>query len=235
MKRQYLGDSKDSFKWDYLDFLVRTLGYANLQIAWMMTPDDSSPDGRTAPELFHARPEILKFCNSLRSLRDPDRLSELPTSTGAGYGVTLHGSDKYFDNNHRNSYFSGIDGSTDKVLFLDPDNGFEPERSYSEKHVLYSEVDRLIKTISPHSVITVFQHIDARNSPLTSLAFANACTVDILLPFIGIPLCSSACLDPPPQLKESARSIPSTLNIIRWKPSSKWPRRRALDGACRDA
>ncbi len=165
MKRQYLGDSKDSFKWDYLDFLVRTLGYANLQIAWMMTPDDSSPDGRTAPELFHARPEILKFCNSLRSLRDPDRLSELPTSTGAGYGVTLHGSDKYFDNNHRNSYFSGIDGSTDKVLFLDPDNGFEPERSYSEKHVLYSEVDRLIKTISPHSVITVFQHHRRKKFP----------------------------------------------------------------------
>jgi hypothetical protein len=25
MKRQYLGDSKDSFKWDYLNFLLETL------------------------------------------------------------------------------------------------------------------------------------------------------------------------------------------------------------------
>jgi hypothetical protein len=38
MKRQYLGDSKDSFKWDYLHFFVEKLGYSQLKIAWMMTP-----------------------------------------------------------------------------------------------------------------------------------------------------------------------------------------------------
>ncbi len=165
MKRQYLGDSKDSFKWNYLDFLVRSLGYTNLQIAWMMTPDDSSSDGKSAPESFPARPEIWEFCRSLRSLRDPDRLSELPTSTGADYGVALHGSNKYFDNTRRNSYFLALGGSADKVLFLDPDNGFEPERSYCEKHVLYSELDALIKTISRRSVITVFQHHRRKNFP----------------------------------------------------------------------
>ena len=37
MKRQYLGDSKDSFKWDYHHFLVEALGYTDLKIAWMMT------------------------------------------------------------------------------------------------------------------------------------------------------------------------------------------------------
>jgi len=43
-------------------------------------------------------------------------------------------------------------------LFLDPDNGFEPEHSNSEKHVLYSDIDTILKQISHESVISVFQH-----------------------------------------------------------------------------
>lgn len=55
MKRQYLGDSKDSFKWNYLHALVDALGYDRLRIAWLWTPDDHGPDGRTDPERFPAR------------------------------------------------------------------------------------------------------------------------------------------------------------------------------------
>lgn len=78
MKHQYLGDSKDSFKWDYHHFLVEELGYSQLKVAWMMTPDDHGPDGKMSPERFPARPEILAFCNRLRSYREPSLLSELP-------------------------------------------------------------------------------------------------------------------------------------------------------------
>jgi len=42
MKKQYLGDSKDSFKWDYHDFLAGELNYPVLNIMLMMTPDDES-------------------------------------------------------------------------------------------------------------------------------------------------------------------------------------------------
>ena len=49
MKLQYLGDSKDSFKWDYHDFLVAELGYPLLNIALMMTPDDAGNDGQSHP------------------------------------------------------------------------------------------------------------------------------------------------------------------------------------------
>jgi hypothetical protein len=44
------------------------------------------------------------------------------------------------------------------VIFLDPDNGFEPERSSSERHVRYADLDRLIKAMPPETVVTVFQH-----------------------------------------------------------------------------
>ncbi len=40
MKRQYLGDSRDSFKWDYHHHLVPALGAKELQIVWIMTPDE---------------------------------------------------------------------------------------------------------------------------------------------------------------------------------------------------
>ena len=73
MKRQYLGDSKDSFKWDYLDFLVEALALPQLKIVWMMTPDDGGSDGKTSPERFLARPEVLRFCNSLKATRNPEK------------------------------------------------------------------------------------------------------------------------------------------------------------------
>ncbi len=43
-------------------------------------------------------------------------------------------------------------------MFLDPDNGLEPERSYSEKHVRHSEISTILDQISYNSVISVFQH-----------------------------------------------------------------------------
>jgi hypothetical protein len=165
MKRQYLGDSKDSFKWDYHHFLVEVLGYDQLKVAWMMTPDDHGPDGKTSPELFPARPEILAFCNRFRSYQEPSLLSELPATTGADYLVSFHKPDQHLDGNNRAPYFSTIKLEPAQVLFLDPDNGFEPEQSFSEKHVRYSEVENIINGAPPNSVVTVFQHHRRKKFP----------------------------------------------------------------------
>ena len=51
MKLQYLGDSKDSFKWDYHHFLMEALGYSQLTIAWMLTPDDGAQSRQVAGAL----------------------------------------------------------------------------------------------------------------------------------------------------------------------------------------
>ncbi|OIQ85378.1 hypothetical protein GALL_327720 [mine drainage metagenome] len=165
MKRQYLGDSKDSFKWDYHHFLVEELGYDQLKVAWMMTPDDHGSDGKTSPELFPARPEMLAFCNRLRSCREPSLLSEMPATTGAGYSVSFHKPEHHLDGNNRASYFSTIKLEPAQVLFLDPDNGFEPERSFSEKHVRYAEIENIINGAPSNSVVTVFQHHRRKKFP----------------------------------------------------------------------
>lgn len=165
MKRQYLGDSKDSFKWDYHHFLVDALGYRQLNIAWMMTPDDHGSDGRTSPELFPARPEMLAFCNRLRSCREPALLSDLPATTNARYSVSFHKPDHYLNGNNRDSYFSGIELKSRQVLFLDPDNGFEPEQRFSEKHVRYTEIEKIMSKSAPDSVATVFQYHRRKKFP----------------------------------------------------------------------
>ena len=83
MKKQYLGDSKDSFKWDYHDFLVRELNYQVLNVVLMLTPDNKSNEGETPPTLFPARKEIIEFCNDLRNDRDVSLITSLPHMTDA--------------------------------------------------------------------------------------------------------------------------------------------------------
>ena len=158
MKRQYLGDSKDSFKWDYHDYLVSELGYPALVIALMMTPDDSSNEGKSNPSLFQARKGIINFCNELRKTRSLDSIRSLPLKTGNSYAVALHRGDEYFTMQNRNQYFLNFDSQFDQVILLDPDNGFEPEKSLKDKHVSYSEITKILRQTSENSVISVFHH-----------------------------------------------------------------------------
>ena len=158
MKQQYLGDSKDSFKWDYHDYLTDFLGYKTLQILLMLTPDDMSKEGRTSPDLFPAKEEIIQYCHQLRTHRDLSRIGDLPGRTGSGYRVHLHKGRDYFTKQNRNDYFKGISNFGDQVVLLDPDNGFEPKGSYSEKHVTYSEIETILHQLSINSVVSVFQH-----------------------------------------------------------------------------
>lgn len=165
MKRQYLGDSKDSFKWDYHDYLVEALAYDHLKIAWMMTPDDGGTHGASAPELFPARPEILRFCNRLRSTRDPALVLGLPAIMGAKYRVSFHDPDENKNDANHRSWFSGILPGSGQVIFLDPDNGFEPERCGTDKHVRYADLDGLIKLAPSDTVFSVFQHHRRKKFP----------------------------------------------------------------------
>jgi hypothetical protein len=158
MKRQYLGDSKDSFKWDYLDTLTSVLGYTKLNITLMLTPDDGGNDGKTSPERFPARPLILEFCHNLRRHREFQKLRQLPSSTGASYTLELHKPDVFFSNSIRKTYFSGYSQEANQLIFLDPDNGFEPEKNCTAKHVGYSDIEAITNQIPAASTISVFQH-----------------------------------------------------------------------------
>jgi hypothetical protein len=158
MKLQYLGDSKDSFKWDYHDYLAQELRYPFLNIALMMTPNDESNNGKSYPSLFQARPEIIEFCKHLREEKSIEIIRQLPKKTGSNYTVELHNGSAFITNQNRSKYFSILPANKKQLLFIDPDNGFEPERSYSDKHILYSDIESLLRQISDDSAISVFHH-----------------------------------------------------------------------------
>ena len=158
MKLQYLGDSRDSFKWDYHDFLTSSLHYPLFNVALMMTPDDKTKDGSTKPHIYQARSEIIDFCNDLRNCKGIEMIKQLPSRTDADYLVALHKNRTQLSNKNRREYFSDITRENKQVCFLDPDNGFEPEKKYSAKHVLYSDIESILQQISEQSVISVFQY-----------------------------------------------------------------------------
>ena len=56
MKIQYLGDSRDSFKWDYQDHLTSYLAYSELKVVPMLTPDDLTNQGKYSTEQFSGTP-----------------------------------------------------------------------------------------------------------------------------------------------------------------------------------
>ena len=159
MKTQYLGDAKDSFKWDYHDYVTHALGFSQLTLVLMLTEDDTSADGQKPPEHYPARAEVVQFCHTLQKHRTLRWLRRLPEQTGGAYSVALHNGSRRFTADSRRMYFEGMQGNVNQVVFVDPDTGFEPENSrYSEKHVRFCEVNRLVEQISPESVVSVFQH-----------------------------------------------------------------------------
>jgi hypothetical protein len=157
MKRQFLGDSKDSFKWDYHDYLTTALRYPLLNIILMLTRDDNSIQGKTEPHLFPARKKVIEFCHDLKKQRDFQMLRELPSRTGATYNVELHKDETYFTHETRKQYFADISSEVRQVLLFDADNGFEPKKS-NEKHMSYLDVEAILKQLSEEAVVSVFQH-----------------------------------------------------------------------------
>lgn len=158
MKIQYLGDSKDSFKWDYHDYLVDSLGYGSLNIVLMMTPDDNGSHGSSRASRYPARADVINFCQMLSENRVLSDIRDLPKATSSDYEVRLHSESCLPNENLRRQYFEGFTSEIDQIVLIDPDNGFEPHKSYSDKHLLFSELDQVLGQISERSVISVFQH-----------------------------------------------------------------------------
>ncbi len=159
MKKQYLGDSKDSFKWDYLDFLMKEIQYCRLNVILMATPNDSSKEGKTSHLLFPASCGILDFCADLQKNSDFSTLHKLPQYMKSDYTMCLHKLDSCLENakSKRKEYFSNINFAKKQILFLDPDIGFEPKTA-TEKHIKYSDMKNIWKQISDDSIVVVFQH-----------------------------------------------------------------------------
>jgi len=156
MKRQYLGDSKDSFKWDYHDYLMQHVPFAQFQIVWMMTPNDRKTHGSSDPKLYPARNETLELCYRLKAQPDPSSVLSLPKRTSGIYRVLSYKPDEHFTMRNRTRYFSELSLASNQLIFFDPDNGFKPGKC-TEAHLKYEEIDEVLERLPPSSAISIFQ------------------------------------------------------------------------------
>ncbi|MGQ0667445.1 MAG: hypothetical protein ACT4O4_10445 [Nitrospiraceae bacterium] len=166
MKNQYFGDVHDYRKYGLLR-AIQTIGTGKLLVAWMLTSDDKSRDGRFRsylqdpdawkrydPELFDGLEEILRPAPAPKvSLIEGSQL--LPRTTYYSAVVPDARQD-------REAWCEGLLCATrgSDLVFVDPDNGIEVPskllgRKGSSKYVTWLEIQEIWQV---GCSILVYQH-----------------------------------------------------------------------------
>jgi hypothetical protein len=155
MKLQYLGDSKDAFKWDLLHHLSVSLEVTQPVWALMLTPDDGSNEGSTDPSRFPGGVGVQAFCRALQANRSLASLRQLPDHLGGQYDPVIVDEAVPFGAG-REAYFAAVAQARPQLVFFDPDNGFEPNQA-TLKHLRYAELAQVLSA-REEAVAVVFQH-----------------------------------------------------------------------------
>lgn len=163
MKLQYLGDVRDSFKWDLLHWLCTEAEppYQRLLFVPLLTPDDvHQQDGRISHLRFKCRPEIRGLVASLaqqpKSFEPLRMLGHIGGSRS--FEVVLYRPDAHVEHGStRHAYWEEIGAlvTPDTLVFLDPDNGFETKTRAGPKWVRHREVEEVL---SHGAEVAVYQH-----------------------------------------------------------------------------
>jgi hypothetical protein len=167
MKLQYLGDSRDAFKWDFLHWICTRSSphFEELAVVPMLTPDiEKSNDGKTPHQRFACRDFIRSFVVSLkrepRSLKRIEALGNAQSNTPS-FRVSLFApSDFIGSGNQRRQYWATFEPEkySNAVVFFDPDNGFETKTQRGEKWIHHLEMKLFLSRLPNTSVAVVYQH-----------------------------------------------------------------------------
>lgn len=166
MKDQYFGDINDYRKYGLLRAIIRASGFRFL-VAWMLTPDDGSTDGKFISYLEHPRkwshhdPVLFQKIKELMASGRKRRVSLIE-------GSSLIPKAEYFSSivpdtaSGRSSWFSSLTqrAQGSDFVFLDPDNGLEVKsKTYggkeSSKFLYWREVEELWAT---GKSLLIYQH-----------------------------------------------------------------------------
>ena len=155
MKDQYFGDINDYRKYGLLRAIIQATGF-RLLVAWMLTPDDDSTDGKFISylehpgERSHHDPELFRTLNELLLVHGQKRRVSLLEDTDL-LPNTEYFSDRISDAvSSRRQWFSSLAQRAHlcDFVFLDPDNGLEIKSKAfggkgSSKFLYWREVDAL--------------------------------------------------------------------------------------------
>jgi len=166
MKNQYFGDINDYRKYGLLRSILNTTNVRML-VAWMLTPDDGSTDGRFIsylenparwadfdPTLFHELKALLRVAG--------ERRVSLIEDTELLRGANYFGTRVPEPARERRAWFSSLleKSRNSNFVFLDPDNGIEVKskpygRKNSSKYLYWHEIKSLW---SDGKSLLIYQH-----------------------------------------------------------------------------
>jgi hypothetical protein len=164
MKLQYLGDSRDAFKWDLVHWICTTSPFSKLVFVPLLTSDiDGSNEGLIPHHRFRCQPFIRPFLDLLKEEpRSLNRIANLggvdPTRT---FEVSVFAPDRVIGSGpKRREYWSGFDASMlhNSVVFFDPDNGYETRTQKGPKWIGHDELKNLFASLPETSIALIYQH-----------------------------------------------------------------------------
>jgi len=153
MKNQYFGDINDYRKYGLIRSIINA-GNFQILIAWMLTPDDGTSDGKFIdylskphlwqnfdPELYDGLQELIKS-NTLRKVELIEQTNLLPKAEYFPHIVP--------DTSERINWIRIliINSEESDLIFLDPDNGIEVDSKpyctkFSSKYLYWREIHEL--------------------------------------------------------------------------------------------
>lgn len=182
MKLQYLGDSRDAFKWDLLYHLCTASNppFGHLLLIPLLTQDDPLPtDGKSPHFRFSCQPGIRNFLSQLASSRDLGLIQGLGAIGGSPrFQVLMPPSSRYIQSGaERANYWKEWPEATwtDAIAFFDPDNGFETKTQKGTKWLRHREVAAILPTLGPEGAAVIYQHRSQRQAWDTVFAMLTPC------------------------------------------------------------
>lgn len=173
MKDQYFGDINDYRKYGLLRAIIRASGF-RLLVAWMLTPDDGSTDGKFISYLEHpgkwSRHDTVLFQKIKELLASGwKRRVSLIESTSLLLKAEYFSSHVPDTASGRSSWFNSLNKRAQEceLVFLDPDNGLEVKsKGYggkdSSKFLYWREVEDLWAS---RKSLLIYQHFIREKRP----------------------------------------------------------------------
>jgi hypothetical protein len=78
--------------------------------------------------------------------------------------INIYKENELLIHKYRSSYFNAITNEKliNSLVFIDLDNGLEIKKS-DKKHILYSEIEDIIKRLNELSILMIYQHLPREN------------------------------------------------------------------------
>ncbi len=173
MKNQYFGDIRDLFKYDLIQRILKELGsLQKFTFIPMLTKYDSKSGDGNKRDFARAKKDGRPGTNNERLIgflkeygeidkdkRDFTKIENYFKSENIEVRIYKDKGHEYFERKARDGYFKNIPGEYlhNPLVFIDPDIGLEV-KTWTEKHLLYSEVRELYDRMDEGSILMIYQH-----------------------------------------------------------------------------